>query len=208
MKQFIFFLNILFILSSPQSVLADPFADMPEAPKGYTWVGCHGAALALLKPDAWFFKEESHRPSTTLACFITKEDIDKEGHFSTGFTVNIVSKFSKSKNGSPVDYAKRFVQATKSRSKSKGGIIHRVWQEKVNSFQLFGIERTESLGLSPEDQNPVKVRLFQLAIGNEENDSFILLIFESLASDWDSNWPIAEPVAKKIGFNPDKLATP
>lgn len=62
-------------------------ADLPAAPAGFTWQEIPELKAALLKPNGWFFKREKQKD--TLAYFITKEDIDKNGQFQTGLSVNV-----------------------------------------------------------------------------------------------------------------------
>src|SRR5437588_4330869 len=61
--------------------------DLPPAPEGFTWQEIPELKAAFLKPNGWFFKREEQKG--TLAYFITKEDIDKNGQFQTGLTINV-----------------------------------------------------------------------------------------------------------------------
>ena len=56
-------------------------------PPGFTWQEIPELKAAFLKPNGWFFKKEVQ--NGTFAYFITKENIDTNGEFQTGLTVNV-----------------------------------------------------------------------------------------------------------------------
>lgn len=56
--------------------------DVPPPPPGFTWQEIPELKAAFLKPNGWFLKREEQKG--TLAYFITKENIDKNGEFQTG----------------------------------------------------------------------------------------------------------------------------
>ena len=74
----------LFVALSVQTIAA---VDVPPPPPGFTWQEIPELKAAFLKPSGWFFKREEQKG--TLAYFITKENIDKNGQFQTGLTVNV-----------------------------------------------------------------------------------------------------------------------
>ena len=74
----------LFAVLSVQTIAA---VDVPPPPPGFTWQEVPELKAAFLKPNDWFFKREEQ--NGTLAFFITKENIDKNGQFQTGLTVNV-----------------------------------------------------------------------------------------------------------------------
>ena len=74
----------LFVMLSVQSIAA---VDVPPLAPGFTWQEIPELKAAFLKPNGWFFKREEQKG--TLAYFITKENIDKNGQFQTGLTVNV-----------------------------------------------------------------------------------------------------------------------
>src|SRR5438445_12096251 len=74
----------LFAVIPVQTITA---IDVPPPPPGFTWQEIPELKAAFLKPNGWFFKREEQKG--TLAYFITKEDIDKNGQFQTGLTINV-----------------------------------------------------------------------------------------------------------------------
>src|ERR1700739_1579271 len=107
---------ILSAMLFAQSLAAMPF---PTPPAGFTWQEIPELKTAFLKPDGWFFKREEQKG--TLAYFITKENIDKDGRFQTGLTVNVF----RIKKDSAVERGKRIVQefATTKGVKAFGTVI-------------------------------------------------------------------------------------
>ncbi len=80
---------VMLTLFASLIVLSTSAIDLPAAPTGFTWQEIPELKAAFLKPSGWFFKREEEKG--TLAYFITKEDIDKNGQFQTGLSVNVVS---------------------------------------------------------------------------------------------------------------------
>jgi hypothetical protein len=66
----------LFAVIPVQTIAA---IDVPSPPPGFTWQEIPELKAAFLKPNGWFFKREEQKG--TLAYFITKEDIGKNGQF-------------------------------------------------------------------------------------------------------------------------------
>lgn len=77
-------LLIFFVTLSVQTIAA---IDVPPPPPGFTWQEIPELKAAFLKPNGWFFNREEQKG--TLAYFITKENIETNGQFQTGLTVNV-----------------------------------------------------------------------------------------------------------------------
>jgi len=86
----------------------------PKPPPGYSWQKVPDMGGAFLKPASWHYKHVERKGQH--ACFITKEDIDAEGSFQTGLTVNMIL-LSHLKTGiSASQYAQQFIRtATRER---------------------------------------------------------------------------------------------
>jgi len=65
---------VLFVLASPTLAI-----DVPPVPSGFAWQEVPELKAAFLKPNGWFYRQESQEG--TFAVFITKEDISKGGEF-------------------------------------------------------------------------------------------------------------------------------
>jgi len=66
---------------------------LPEKPSGFEWKFVDAVRMAVLIPDGWFFKEEKRFLPIYEGFYVTKENLDIAGRFSTGFTVFMFSEF-------------------------------------------------------------------------------------------------------------------
>lgn len=137
---------------------------------------------AFLKPEAWYFKRESHKG--TLAYFITKEDIDKKGEFQTGLTVNVF----KLKKDPAVERAKYMIDnlaETKHAQK---------WAKEFGPFREFGCRAKDT------DASGTIV-METLTVANPKTNTLYLLIFESPEADWDATWKIGEQIMGTLAID-------
>ena len=155
----------IFLLIRPLLVAID----LPPAPSGFTWQEVPELKAAFLKPDGWYFKRETQKG--TLAYFITKEDIDKQGEFQTGLTVNVF----KLKKDSAVEPAKYMIdQLADSKHAEK-------WAKAVGPFREFGC-RTKDTDASGT------IVVETTTIANPKTNTLYLFVFESPESDWETAW--------------------
>ena len=104
---------------------------LPTSPPGYTRQQCREISCAFLKPAGWHYKHVVRKGQH--ACFITKEDIDAEGSFQTGLTVNLIL-MSHLKTGLPAsEYASRFIETATSRKETL-----KRWASAQGPFQAQG----------------------------------------------------------------------
>lgn len=78
--------------------------ELPAPPAGFSWKEVPEIKAAFLMPNGWHFKQAVQ--GETLGLFITQENIDERGRFTTGLTINV---FQKSRPGSAVEYAQTFI---------------------------------------------------------------------------------------------------
>ena len=184
---------------SQNALVAQEISTVRNAPLGYTWVDCHSGEILLLKPVHWFYREAIN---TALECYLTKEKLNENDKFSSGISVSIKPKFRAIQKLAPKEYAKRFTLLTKQRVEDLKGRVIETWNDSHDSFGIFGVEYTRTNSMQ-NGRGVESIRVRQLSIGNDINDTFILIIFESPVSEWDQNWEIAEPILNQLGFNPD-----
>lgn len=169
-------LLILSAMLFAQSLAAMPF---PTPPAGFTWQEIPELKTALLKPDGWFFKREEQKG--TLAYFITKENIDKDGRFQTGLTVNVFHL----KKGSAVEQGKSIVEGVATTKNAKAFVTD------AGPYREFGC-------LTKDTNSSGTVVIFTLAVANTKTDTLYLLIFESPESDWDAAWKLGKEMVDKV----------
>lgn len=164
-------LSILAMLFA-QSLLAKPF---PTPPVGFTWQEIPELKAAILKPEGWFYKREEQKG--TLAYFITKENIDKNGRFQTGLTVNVFHL----KKDSAVERAKGIIQqlATTKNVKAFG--------QDAGTFRKFAC-------LAKDTDSSGTTVMYTLAVANPKTNTLYLLIFESPEQEWDAAWKLGKQI--------------
>ena len=151
--------------------------DPPPAPKGFAWKRIESVKASFLVPEGWHFKEETK--DGTRAFFITKEDIDKNGTFETGLSVNVQTL----KKDPAQERAAAFV----------GEIItsHEVLESWGTETGVMKAYACRVRRVSPE-HSPLIIQA--LAIGNSRTNTLYLIFFESPESSWDAAWKQGEPI--------------
>jgi hypothetical protein len=156
--------------------------DLPKAPSGFSWQEVPELKAAFLKPNGWFFKQESSKG--TLAYFITQEDLAKNGEFSTGLTMNIFHF----KQDSAVDHGKALIDRMAAQHHVK------TWSRLVGPFQEFGCE------LNDTDASGT-IRMHALTVANPKTNTLYLFIFESPLANWDAAWKLGQQIMDALAID-------
>lgn len=159
------FALIIFVLGS--TCLADQ-PKLPKPPAGYQWQWCPEIKSAFLKPDGWHFKKWSHKGKD--AYFITKEDIDEKGEYSTGLSVNVLTHMPRFTGMPPSEYAERFVaQMEKADLKSFSK-----WRCDSGPFKGLGCRYAGDVHTSNN-----------VLIANDKTGTLFIVMFEAPTKEWD-----------------------
>ncbi len=139
---------------------------------------------AFLKPDGWFFKQESSKG--TLAYFITQEDLVKNGEFATGLTINVFHL----KRDSSVQRGKAMIDQMAAQHHVK------TWSRTAGPFQEFGceIKDTDASGT---------IVMHALAVANPKTNTLYLFIFESPVASWDTAWKLGQQIMDTLAIDDD-----
>jgi len=177
MKQF-----LLIALLSAVAVHTVTAIELPPPPAGFTWQEIPELKAAFLRPDGWFFKAEKNKE--TLAYFITKENIESNGEFQTGLTVNVF----RLKKDSAVEKGKSFIDQLAAKKRGEK------WAKDVGPFKEFGC--------LTRDTDPRGATIVQtLMVANPKTNTLYLLIFESLEANWDSAWKIGKQIVDSLAID-------
>lgn len=156
--------------------------ELPKAPSGFTWQEVPELKAAFLKPDGWFFKQENSKG--TLAYFITKEDLAKNGEFATGLTINVFH-FNQD---SAVEHGKALIDQMATQHHVK------TWSRAVGPFQEFGCE------LKDTDASGT-IMMHALTVANPKTNTLYLLIFESPVANWDAAWKLGQQIMDTLAID-------
>ena len=154
----------------------------PAPPAGFTWQEIPELKTALLKPDGWFYKREEQKG--TLAYFITKENIDKNGRFQTGLTVNVFHL----KKDSAVERGKEIIQRLAATKHVEA------WAQDAGPFQKFGC-------LAKDTDSSGTIMIQTLTVANPKTNTLYFLVFESPESDWDVAWKLGKQIVDKLALD-------
>jgi hypothetical protein len=151
-------------------------SNLPQAPLGYSWQECPSMQSYFLKPDNWYFLEELKQNYT--ACYISKEDINNNDLFQTGFTVFMYDNITTEVGGLRAsEYAK--------------GIIDSM-QKDYNGFEITTIDNGDGIiayGVYiNSDFDGTKVSQYTVAMANDAGDKVYLITYESPTSQWKTSW--------------------
>ena len=149
--------------------------DLPPPPSGFSWQEVPELKAAFLKPSGWFFKRE--KQEGTLAYFITKEDIDRNGRFQTGLTVNVF----RLKKDSAVERGQGLIENI---AKPRHG---EMWTEQAGVLQKFGclVKNTDANGT---------IVMQALAVANTKTNTLYFFIFESPEPEWNDAWKAGKQI--------------
>lgn len=136
-------------------------------------------------PQNWFLKTEILKG--TFAIFISKEDIDKEKLFKTGFSLNVIVDIPAKSDALPSEYANAFVSLA---GKKKETLI-KPWGRKVGPFIVFGTRVKDN----------VKIMEY-LLVANDKTGTLYLAWFEAPTNDWDKEWPAGKAILQSALFDP------
>ena len=122
-------------------------------------------------PNGWHFKR--HVQDGTLGFFITREDIDKEGRFNTGLTINV---FRRAKPGTAVEYAKAFIGRMAATNHAG-----EVWTRQFGPLQGVGCRFRKATAAG----TPI---VHALMVANPKTGTLYLFLFEAPEAQWADAW--------------------
>jgi len=171
MKKILILLSIVLC-----SLQAGAELKLPPAPEGYQWIKILNGKSALLQPNGWFLKDA--HPKDTDAYFVTKEDIDKLGKFSTGLSLNVLYKIDKKTGRPPSEYAQSMVK-----NMSATGTREVVWSstDKAGPFVRVMCQVRDK---HPEGNSFIHY----LFVANDQTGTLWWYFFESPEKEWDDAW--------------------
>ena len=164
-------------------------------PPGYKWTTCPYNMLGVLKPSGWFVHEDNR--GFSASCFISKEEMQDSGGFSTGFTINVLTNFKKLHKAAPSAYAERFMNQLAAKTKKSGGKIEAAWKDEKGPLKSFGTRYSGFLKAGAEDPGALTT-VHAVAFADDKRSILYLIMFESPKEDWPAAWKIAETVIQQL----------
>ena len=164
----------LFLSLLTAIALAQP-VDIPKPPPGFHWQRAEEVKAAFLVPDGWHFKSEQN--GKTQAYFATREDIDKDGKFLTGLTVNVVRHLE---GEDAAEYAKRFIAGFQDGKK-----VRKTWDPSMGSFA--------GAACLVEDEHAV---MHTMMLANRKTNTLYFFMFEAPKAEWQAAWQTGEQIVR------------
>ena len=154
-----------------------------SVPDGFIQKTIPELGLSVLQPENWYYRYEEQ--GNTSAIFVTKENIEEYGRFSTGLSVNIISEIDQ-----PTVIVNNFIDSILMAETTK-----EVFSQD-NRYLGDGEEIlfracyiTAEIEIDPNDPNPSKEKtIIYMAIADPEHKSVYILFFESPSSEWEDAW--------------------
>ena len=150
---------------------------LPEKPQGFEWKIIADKKLAVLLPSGWFFKVESDKPQGVDGVYISKENIDETGRFSTGQSVLIYKNL---KGVTDLDrFAKDLLIDLMHAPTTKETL--KAWDYKTDQYTVHHLRvRAEY----PNESGPDKNKIVQYST-IPANNAVYLVVFESPEEIWE-----------------------
>lgn len=164
-----------------------PALELPASPEGFSWRKLKEIKGAVLMPNGWHFKQMGGRP--TLAYFVSLENIDKEGRYETGFTIQAMRP---PQPQSGEELAKAMIAGAESKKQ-----LVRSWKQTKGVFDSYGLEFKDL-----KSNNEMTIS-HVLIIRNTRTRTFYFCLFESVESKWKEAWKIGEQIVQTLILNDD-----
>jgi len=153
---------------------------LPEKPSGFEWKFVENVRMAVLIPNGWFFKEEKRFLPTQEGFYVTKENLDKVGRFSTGFTVFMFGGFEGLEEAD--EYAMN-LQTTHINLETTKNVID-AWDTKTD---LTTIHHLRIEGEFPYETDENKHKIIHYGTFAYEDRAYLWIV-ESPTSVWEQEF--------------------
>lgn len=171
-------LSVILLLTITSATNSAPQQAVPDPPEGFSWQVLEEIKAVELIPKGWFFKKESVKG--TQAYFITKEDIDRDGKYETGLTIQAFRP--------PQPNTAEELAAILIASYSKKQQLIKAWEIPGQIFKGWGYQAR----IKADDGTVTRVH--GVIVSNEQTKTFYLIIFESSEAKWAEALKIGEKI--------------
>ena len=161
--------------------------EMPPAPEGFNWKFLPESSLAVLAPIDWNYKSEHNQ--TVNAYFISVENIDKEGSFKTGLTIQVVQDNSKN--------AGQLAKSLTTNVPSQENVIETSEVSERTNGNLIFYEFQYEIGASDTTYASIN---HELIVANTSANTLYVFLFESPKDQWDEAWKIGQVMMEQLQF--------
>lgn len=149
---------------------------LPEKPDGFEWKYSDSTRIFFVIPDGWYHKLETRFSPIYEGFYVTKENIDDTGRFSTGFTVFMFPDFD-----SPEKSEEYVIDLLEMHSHLDTTQSYNAWDTQG---ELALIHHLRIQAEFPYETESNKHKVIHYGIFSYE-DRVYMYIFESPASEWD-----------------------
>jgi hypothetical protein len=170
------------------------------APAGFEWADLADFNYLMLVPHGWFVKQVFQ--GNTEAIFITREDIEVTGRYSTGLGINIIQNVDNVDNA-----AQSFIQNIANQKTTTKILDSAQMTSKTKTIKMYVIVIEAELPVNPNDPVPTPYKtLAYHAIADTETNTIFTMIFESPRNQWESEWnehgaPLSLPFIDSVFSN-------
>jgi hypothetical protein len=173
------------------SILPIYAAENPAPPDGFTWQLLKQIRARVPKPDGWHYKHA--RMNGGEGFFISRENIDKHGSFSTGLSINLHKGVRRKAGVPPSEYS----AATLRGAKMKHGVEG---ETPIARGDLKGV--SYRFNFTPKGHP--KRTMQSMDLYDDEKDILLVLFFEAPSSEWDDAWKLGKVMMEKFTLEVSK----
>lgn len=159
--------------------------ELPNPPKGFSWVRMPEIMAAFLKPDGWFETNRKTKDSHTFA--LSKESVKVNGSFDTGLTVIAIDNVMDKYNFPPYTVSLQMFEDIK---ENTSNTIIGAKDISQGPFKSFFVKYENNPDVA------VPVIIHKVFISNDKTGSLYIISFESLKSNWDEAWKNGDTILK------------
>lgn len=173
-----------------------------ELPQGFTWRELKEINARVPMPEAWFFMHQ--KSGETSAYFMTKESIQKDGMFKTGFSLNAIRNAGKRMGRPAAEIAEKLMRSLPLHPVSE---VIKIDDEPLYLYRRDFVSLDIQTAPIPQISGEVKLqvvpptRFSVQAVGNAATDTLYIAQFECPTMDWPQNQEIARTMIENVALD-------
>jgi len=163
---------------------------LPKAPSGYSWEFFEIIGAYFLVPDGWHTKEEQSPKSKDV--YISKESIDEEGMFKTGFTVFALKYGDKARGDNAAPLSRALLKKYHAMAKESWDI------RRVGAPDIM----PGYAGFSKQDTPIGEITQYTIITANHVTGTVYAMTFESPSELWEQHFKHGRKIVDFMALNP------
>lgn len=177
-------------ISPTPDLLAYYLPILPSKPDGFEWKIVENIKVAVLIPEGWYFKEEKRTDLGLQGFYVTKENIEDTGRFSTGLTNYIFKDFTNHEEAEKyaIDLISSFINLETTKN------VVDAWDYPTDKITAHHLRIEAEFSYETEINRYKTIHYITSAYENQVS----LVILESPSSGWEEAFSIGGTIIDNL----------